>query len=205
MVRYTIPVFFSLLSAVLLCPQNATAQGVNLGVPPVMNFSRQVFRAGTQMWDITRSTDGVVWFANNDGLLAFDGAHWRLYRIDNGTIVRSVRTGTNGNIYVGGQGDFGFFAPDISGRLVYHSLTDKLENSNFTDVWDIEVINDAVFSVPMNRCLSGKTIGLSRSLPKVKRCCSWDSGITNCCYRMPLMHFSPSNRVYCRKSVQEMK
>jgi regulatory protein YycI of two-component signal transduction system YycFG len=46
---------------------------------------------------------------------------------------------------VGGQGDFGFFAPDLSGRLGYHSLSDKLENRNFTDVWDIEVIDDGVF------------------------------------------------------------
>lgn len=145
MVRYTIPVFFSVLSVFLLHPRNATAQGVNLGAPPVMNFSRQVFRAGTQMWDIARGSNGVMWFANNDGLLEFDGTHWRLYKIGNGTIVRSVRTGANDNIYVGGQGDFGFFAPDLSGQLRYHSLTDKLENRNFTDVWDIEVIDDGVF------------------------------------------------------------
>lgn len=145
MTRYTVPIFFSLLSAFLLHPGNAAAQGANLGVPPVMNFSRQVFRAGTQMWDIAQGSNGVVWFANNDGLLEFDGTHWRLYKIANGTIVRSVRAGRNGDIYVGGQGDFGFFSPDKSGRLEYHSLSDKLINRNFTDVWDIEVIDDTVF------------------------------------------------------------
>ncbi len=147
MTRYTIPVLSLLLPVLLLHPQFADAQGVNLGVPPVMNFTRQVFRAGTQMWDIAQGTNGVVWFANNDGLLEFDGAHWRLYKIANGTIVRSVRADANGNIYVGGQGDFGFFSPGKSGQLEYHSLTDRLDdsNKNFTDVWDIEVINNSVF------------------------------------------------------------
>ncbi|MCE2822726.1 MAG: hypothetical protein LW693_09910 [Saprospiraceae bacterium] len=147
MTRYTIPVLSLLLPVLLLHPQFADAQGVNLGVPPVMNFTRQVFRAGTQMWDIAQGSNGVVWFANNDGLLEFDGAHWRLYKIANGTIVRSVRADANGNIYVGGQGDFGFFSPGKSGQLEYHSLTDRLDdsNKNFTDVWDIEVINNSVF------------------------------------------------------------
>ena len=147
MAHYTITAFSCFLLAVFFPHGKAAAQGTNLGAPPVLNFSRKDFRAGTQMWDITQSNNGVVWFANNDGLLEFDGAHWRLYKIANGTIVRSARTGPDGNIYVGGQGDFGFFAPDNSGQLRYQSLTSRLDakNRNFTDVWDIEVIGESVF------------------------------------------------------------
>ncbi|MEO0007020.1 MAG: hypothetical protein RJA20_1216 [Bacteroidota bacterium] len=147
MARYTIPIFVFLSLALLFLPGYAQAQGANLGAPPVLNFSRQDFRAGTQMWDIAQSNNGVVWFANNDGLLEFDGTHWRLYKIANGTIVRSARAGSSGKIFVGGQGDFGFFSPDKSGKLEYHSLTDKLDprHKNFTDVWDIEVIGESVF------------------------------------------------------------
>lgn len=143
--RYTLKVIFPLLLAVLPATREVDAQGANLGVPPVMNFSRQVFGAGTQMWDIAQGNNGVMWFANNDGLLEFDGTHWRLYKTDNRTIVRSVRAGANGDIYVGAQGDFGYFSPDNSGKLAYHSLSDKLDNNHFTDVWDIEIIDDAVF------------------------------------------------------------
>ena len=50
--------------------------------------------------------------ANNNGLLVFDGATWRNYPLPNKTIVRSLAMGEEGRIYVGGQGEFGYFAPD---------------------------------------------------------------------------------------------
>jgi DNA-binding CsgD family transcriptional regulator len=122
-------------------------QSVNIGIPPVLNFDKSDFKAGTQIWDIAQDSNGVMWYANNSGLLEFDGMHWRLYPLDNGTIVRSVGVGPNGNIYVGGQGDFGFFSPDERGRMTYHSLKNQLPaaDQHFADVWDIEVCADGVF------------------------------------------------------------
>ncbi len=88
-----------------------------------------------------------MYFANNNGLLEFDGNNWRLLPIDNGTIVRSTRMGSQGRIYVGGQGDFGYFSPDKQGRLAYQSLRLLLSESNlnFGDVWDILAIETGVF------------------------------------------------------------
>lgn len=130
-----------------LMPQRAVSQGVNLGTPPVLNFSRQVYKAGTQIWDISQDNSGVMWFANNNGLLEFDGTHWRLYPLDNGTIVRSVQVGSDGKIYVGGQGDFGYFSPNAQGSMQYHSLKHLLPGNvpNFGDVWDIEARPEGVF------------------------------------------------------------
>lgn len=125
----------------------ALAQGVNLGTPPVLNFSKKHFKAGTQTWDIAQDNNGVMWFANNDGLIEFDGTHWRVYPLGNGTIVRSVQACNDGKIYAGGQGDFGYFSPDAHGRLLYHSLRSLLPESeqNFGDVWDIQVHDEGVF------------------------------------------------------------
>ena len=123
------------------------AQGVNLGNPPVLNFSKKNFEAGAQTWDIDQDRNGVMWFANNDGLIEFDGIHWRLHPLGNGTIVRSVQTGEEGRVYAGGQGDFGYFAPDAQGKLVYQSLRSLIpvEEQNFSDVWDILTRTDGVF------------------------------------------------------------
>ncbi len=132
----------------LLCATRQThAQVSNLGAPPVLNFSKKDFRAGTQIWDIAQDRYGVMWFGNNDGLLEFDGMHWRLYPLSNGTIVRSVAAAGDGKIYAGGQGEFGYFEPDADGTLRYHSLKKLLPASeqHFGDVWDVVVRPDGVF------------------------------------------------------------
>lgn len=115
------------------------AQPVNLGLPPVVHYTRQAYRAGTQNWDIAQDNRGMLFFANNEGLLQFDGVYWNLYPIANGTCVRSVCIGQDGRIYVGGQGELGYFQPDRQGRLTYHSLCHLLsaQDARFEDVWDV--------------------------------------------------------------------
>ncbi len=125
--------FAILLSSVL------RAQPVNLGLPPVTNYTRSDYRAGTQNWDAAQDARGLLFFANNEGLLQFDGTYWSLYPIANGTCVRAVCIGSDGRIYVGGQGELGYFQPDGQGRLGYRSLCALLAPSDrrFEDVWDI--------------------------------------------------------------------
>ena len=58
--------------------------------PLVRNFSRDNYKAGAQNWDITQHSSNAMYFANNAGLLEFDGRSWRSYPIVNGTTVHSV-------------------------------------------------------------------------------------------------------------------
>lgn len=128
-------------------PPRALGQSVNLGDPPVQNFTKKDYKGGTQVWDIDQDSEGVTWFGNNEGLLEFDGRHWRLHPLSNHTIVRSVRTGSNGCVFVGGQDEFGYFAPGAKGILEYHSLIPRVPESmrHMGDVWNILVHPDGVF------------------------------------------------------------
>lgn len=123
------------------------AQSANLGSPPVLNFPKKVYKAGTQVWDIAQDDHGVLWFGNNDGLLEFDGMHWRLHPLSNRTIVRSVRAATDGRVFVGGQDEFGYFAPEGRGTLTYHSLKPLAPESeqHLGDVWNVAVRKEGVF------------------------------------------------------------
>ncbi len=127
-----------------LLPSLLFAQTGNLGLPPVTNYPKAAYRAGTQNWDIAQDAWGRLLFANNEGLLIFDGAQWQRHPIANGTCVRSVAIAPDGKIYVGGQGEIGFFSPDPQGRLAYQSLNDRIppEAQQFADVWDIAVADD---------------------------------------------------------------
>lgn len=141
-----IQIFLFAISSFLL-PDIVFTQSVNLGNPPVLNFSKKVYKAGTQVWDITQDEQGVMWYGNNEGLLEFDGMHWRLHPLPNRTIVRSVRAGAAGQIFVGGQDEFGFFSPEANGVLRYHSLRPLVPASEkgLGDVWNVCVRGDQVF------------------------------------------------------------
>ncbi|MEM9024241.1 MAG: two-component regulator propeller domain-containing protein [Bacteroidota bacterium] len=124
-------------------PQPALAHSGNnnLGIPFIQNYDRETYGAGTQNWSIIQDSRQLIYVANNNGLLEYDGSNWTCYPLANRTICRSVAQDERGRIFAGGQGEIGFFEPDASGRLTYHSLLDKIAEPyrQFTDVWQIVV------------------------------------------------------------------
>ncbi|MEY3051431.1 MAG: hypothetical protein RLY31_1216 [Bacteroidota bacterium] len=141
-------VFRHLLSGLWLAfPCLSAGQSFNLGTPPVRNYPKQVYHGGTQTWDLAQDAAGRLFFANNEGLLVFDGQYWRRFSLPNNTIIRSVAIAPDGKIYVGGQGEFGYFQPDKQGSLRYASLLDKLpaEDRHIGDVWDIVAEQERVY------------------------------------------------------------
>ena len=105
---------------------SAQGQEYFYGTPIIKNFSTEEFRGGIQSWAITQDNREILYFANNFGLLEFDGNTWNLYPVTHGTKVRSVYIGNEDRIYVGSQADFGYFSPNDVGALTYHSLTDSI-------------------------------------------------------------------------------
>ena len=94
-----------------------------------------------------------MFFANNNGLLQFDGINWTVFPLANKTIARSLYITADERIYVGGQGEFGYFQPNASGLLIFHSLVDLIseEHSNFADVWTIVAVNDVLYFNASNK------------------------------------------------------
>lgn len=123
------------------------AQGVNFGIPPLWNFSKNTYGAGTQNWDAAQDSRGVMYWANNEGLLLYDGTTWTCLPMGNHTVVRSVAIHPDGRIFTGAQSEMGYFAPEPNGRLSYHSLVELLPagQRSFEDVWDIAFAGKDVF------------------------------------------------------------
>lgn len=126
-------------------PFAAWAQNT-LGIPLVFNYSKAVFQGGSRTWDIKQDSKGVMYFANNDGLITFDGGYWKLYPLPNSTIVRSLYIDVNDRIYVGGQGEFGYFEA-ANTSLAYTSLMELIpeKHRKFADVWDTAKQGKSVF------------------------------------------------------------
>ena len=136
-----------ILFFLLLCPSVTTGQVKSIGVPDMKNYERIDYRGGTQNWDIDQDKNGNMYFANNNGLLQFDGSTWRNYPIPFSSI-RSVKVdGATGRIYVGGYSEFGYFESDANGKLTYRSLSGLIPDptSSISDfIWKIHLYNDEV-------------------------------------------------------------
>jgi len=136
-----------LLLAVFLAALLGPAKGQNtIGLPLIVNYNKVDFHGGAQTWDMAQDRRGMMYFANNEGLMSFDGTYWKIYPLPNGTIVRSI-TLLDDRIYVGGQGELGYFQPDSAGALRYHSLVGLLPPGQrlFADVWEVYVLGESVF------------------------------------------------------------
>ena len=132
---------------ILVCfPLFIKAQNT-IGLPETINFSKSQYNGGAQNWDIRQDKQGIIYLANNEGLLTFDGQSWKIYPLPNKSIVRSVFIGSDGRIYVGGQDELGYFQPNAFGKLVFVSLIQGIPDAdkNFGDVWDIVPYKNAIY------------------------------------------------------------
>ncbi len=122
------------------------AQNFNLGSPIISNFSKQTYQGATQSWDAIYGLNDHIFFANNDGLLSYDGNTWEKFALPNKTITRSLAIHQN-KIYVGGQDEIGFFQAVKSGHLIYQSIMEQIPSAhkNLSDIWDIEFQDTTLF------------------------------------------------------------
>lgn len=131
-----------------------------IGLPDILNYSKQAYKGGAQNRQIRQDKKGILYFANSEGLMSFDGINWKTYPLPNKSIVRSVEFGPDNKLYVGGQDEFGYFSPDMNGQLVYQSLKNLLPATerSFTDVWEIYFYRDLIFFQTSNNIyqISGK-------------------------------------------------
>ena len=95
-----------------------------IGLPKIINYNKTDFHGGLQTWDIEQDKNGCMYFANNEGLLSYDGTFWNVHALPNKTIMRSLAIHVDGRIFVGGQGEIGYFTPDEHGFLKYNLIID---------------------------------------------------------------------------------
>jgi ligand-binding sensor domain-containing protein/DNA-binding CsgD family transcriptional regulator len=156
-----LPVIFLMMYCSLVRGQQT------IGLPQITNYSKTDYHGGTQTWDILQDNNGILYFANNEGLVTFDGAYWKVNPLPNRTIMRSIAMDNN-RIYAGGQGEIGFFMADANGFLRYESLTGLLPKSEkiFADIWEIKVLGQSVFFRATDRIFELKNNTIQVYFPK---------------------------------------
>lgn len=107
-------------------------------LPPIVKYAPNTYNAGNQNWMIAQDKKQFVYFANNEGLLEFNGATWNLYNSPNETIIRSVKV-VGDRVYTGCYMEFGYWSRESNNLLQYHSLTKKIKSKIVDDeqFWNI--------------------------------------------------------------------
>jgi AraC family transcriptional regulator, chitin signaling transcriptional activator len=107
-------------------------------LPPIVKYNPTTYGAGNQNWMISQDENHFIFFANNEGLLEFNGSNWTLYPSPNESIIRSVKVIDN-KIYTGSYMEFGFWTRHSNGRLKYQSLSNLIKDKIVDDeqFWNI--------------------------------------------------------------------
>lgn len=111
------------------------------------NFEAGAYQATSINYSGTTDEQGIAYFANESGVLEYDGSVWKLIPLQNFSPAVSLRT-LGERIYVGGRNEFGYLAPDSLGELRYTSLRSLLtleEGETVTNFWQIETVGKDVY------------------------------------------------------------
>jgi diguanylate cyclase (GGDEF)-like protein len=118
------------------------------GSPPIQRFTPDI-EVHPRNFSIAQDGRGIVYVGNQEGVLEFDGENWRLFRLPNEEIVRTLVAAPDGRVYVGGYDTFGFLERDAAGALRFHDLratfAEALDGREFADIWDILVAPEGVY------------------------------------------------------------
>ncbi len=91
----------------------------------IKSFSTGDFGFSRRNRSVIRDNRGVMFFANDRGVVEFDGRKQRLLPLPRGGAYALAR-GPGGRIYVGGGGELGFLRAYGNGHIQYTSLKEKI-------------------------------------------------------------------------------
>lgn len=115
--------------------------------PFIINFTKEIYKADNQNWSVSCDNNGIYYFANNKGLLEFDGSNWFLHEMPEGGVLRSVFVDKQNRIYIGAYEEFGYWETNNKGEKKYFSLSSSLPINTFhnDEIWKIDSLNGNIY------------------------------------------------------------
>jgi ligand-binding sensor domain-containing protein len=109
------------------------------------HFDSNDYKGGIQNWAFDQTSDGILYIANNEGLLEFDGREWNKYEVPLSTRLRALKVDSQDRIFVGGQGQIGYFTK-TKNDLVFTSLLKYLPKNkqDIAETWKILELNGKI-------------------------------------------------------------
>ncbi|HAS42842.1 MAG TPA: hypothetical protein DCS93_20345 [Microscillaceae bacterium] len=103
---------------------NSTFQFKQEGLLKVTNFLPNEYKGHAQNWSISQDKRGVMYIANINGVLQYDGHEWRSFPIKDFQVARDK----NGRIYT----HLGYLEVDSLNQIQYHSFKPLLATKDYS-------------------------------------------------------------------------
>ena len=124
------------------------------GIPFIQNYSPEEYGENPMNWGMVQNNQGMIYVANLNGILEFDGVSWRVIKTPNEAWVLSVAVDSTGTVFAGSFGDFGYLAPDSIGNLQFVSLVEQVvepDDRDFAEVWRTHCTKEGTYFRSRNR------------------------------------------------------
>ncbi len=117
------------------------------GFKYLKNYHYREYDHQPQNWAMLQAPNGILYVANNGGVLEYDGVSWRIIGLPEYEPVRSMDSDQNGTIYIGGVNKIGYLAPNATGQLLFVALPVPLQvdKENFATMWRTHMTKDGVY------------------------------------------------------------
>lgn len=140
-IRYSI-----LLLCVFIFSSNIARSSTDrIGSPFIYNYKTENFHGHPQNWGIVQSKYGLMFFANGNGVMVYDGNKWEMIELPGKTPPRAIGETQDGIVYTAGTNEIGYIQPGLKGRLEYLSLLDSLGLKQFGTVRDIITVENCAY------------------------------------------------------------
>lgn len=106
-------------------------------IPHIWSIERSVYGGEHQNWMIAEDRQGLLYVANSDGVLIFNGFDWQLVPLTGNGRARAVFLGQDGRVYASGFECFGYIDRGIPSRPVYVPIADSLLRGSNEEIWSI--------------------------------------------------------------------
>lgn len=114
--------------------------------PEIRHFLDNQMNIHNQNWNIAQSKiNNLIYFANSEGLIQYNGISEKLYRLPYDKSVRSVFVNDSGIIFTGTFEEIGFWKTEKNSGLTYHSLTSLTNIQENDDIWKIYELNNKIY------------------------------------------------------------
>ncbi|MBO4372844.1 MAG: hypothetical protein J5826_07940, partial [Bacteroidales bacterium] len=114
----------TLIIALILSISSLSAQTIkNIGTPYIKNYLPEEYKSSKQNWCAVQDFRGILYIANTQGILEYDGVNWRSINTSKNSSALALALSNDGRrVYVGGNTDIGYLSPDSSGTMQYVSI-----------------------------------------------------------------------------------
>lgn len=113
----------------------------------ITNFSPSTYKASDQNWSSIQDKNGVMYFANLNGVLIYNGRDWQTIQLPHEENVTSLSLNSHNQVFIGAENEFGYLTQNKNGKFIYESLSDSVLKAkhDFSIIWATHCIDEDVF------------------------------------------------------------